>query len=62
MDARAGVLCRALSDQDSHVRKTAVVALARLLSRDYLKWRPELVHRFFATLVCQRRLALSWVR
>lgn len=45
VDAKAGALAGALLDPDAGVRRAAVVALARLVGRDYLKLRPELCHR-----------------
>ena len=45
VDAKAGALAGALLDPAAAVRRAAVVALARLVGRDYLKLRPELCHR-----------------
>jgi len=50
VEPRARSLCLRLGDADADVRRHAVVVIARLLGRDYLKWRPELVVRFFSCL------------
>ncbi|KAJ8609950.1 hypothetical protein CTAYLR_008079 [Chrysophaeum taylorii] len=46
---RLGAVFRALTcDPDDSVRRHAIVLVSRLLARDYVKWRVELAHRFFA--------------
>lgn len=49
VEPKLNSLFRALTnDPDAGVRRHAVVLVSRLISRDYVKWRVEVAHRFFA--------------
>jgi len=50
-EPRLSILAKALTcDADVSVRRHAIILLARLVGRDFVKWRVDLAHRCFAAL------------
>ena len=51
VDGGIAKLTKSLRDSCEHVRRQAFILLARLLQRDYVKWKGMLFHRFLLALV-----------